>query len=329
LKNLVSSASHLLLRRRTLLAALATVPVAARAQADPALRLGILPFGSVQWIADVITHHGLDAAQGFSLRTVKLATTEAAKVALMGAAVDVAVSDWPFVAAQRAHGGHLTFAPFSASLGGIMVPAGASLRTLADLKGKRLGVAGGAQDKSWLVVRAAARASGLDLMQDCTLSFGAPPLLNASLQHGDLDALLTFWNFAARLQAAGYRQLVAVDECARLLGLDKAPVLLGYVFDDEWAKMHLAPLEGFLRAASAAGELLATRPDEWTRIRPLMDAGSDAVFDALRQRFLAGQSHPDPATMERQAMKLTAVLAEGAPASRTPTLPAGVFWHGA
>jgi NitT/TauT family transport system substrate-binding protein len=308
------------------LAAVAGLPLAAFAPVP--LRLGILPFGTVQWIADVILHHGLDVAHGFSLQTVTLANTEAAKVALMGSAVDVAVSDWPFVAAQRAHGGHLTFAPFSGSLGGIMVPAGSALGTLADLKGKRLGVAGGAQDKSWLLVRAAARAAGLDLARDCTLSFGAPPLLDAALRHGSLDALLTFWNFAARLQAAGYRQFVSVDECARQLGFDPPPVLVGYVFDDEWAKAHLPLIVGFLAAAAAAAALLATRPDEWARIRPLMDASDDAVFNALRQRFLAGQARPTPALLERQALKLTALLAQDAPASRTPSLPPGVFWHG-
>jgi NitT/TauT family transport system substrate-binding protein len=309
--------------------ALAASPFAARAQAAPTLRLGILPFGTVQWIADVITHHKIDAAHGFSLQTVTLANTEAGKVALMGNAVDVAVSDWPFVASQRAHGGHLTFAPFSGSLGGVMVPGNAPLRMLADLKGKRLGVAGGAQDKSWLLVRAAARSAGLDLERDCTLSFGAPPLLDASLRHGDLDALLTFWNFAARLQAAGYRQLVSVSECARMLGFEASPALVGYVFDDSWARAHPALIAGFLAAAADAAHLLATEPDEWTRIRPLMDAKDDAVFTALRQRFLAGLSHPTPATLEQQALKLTALLSKDAPRSRMTSLPTGVFWHGA
>ncbi len=322
--------SRFLLKRRNLCAAFGFWPFAALAQARPALRLGILPFGSVQWIADVITHHGLDAANGFSLQTITLANTEAAKVALMGSAVDVAVSDWPFVASQRAHGGHLTFAPFSGSLGGIMVPAHASLSTLADLKGKRLGVAGGAQDKSWLLVREAARSAGIDLTRDCTLSFGAPPLLDASLRHGSLDALLTFWNFAARLQAVGYRQMVSVGDCARQLGFDPPPVLVGYVFDDIWARAHPILISGFLRAATAAANILSTRPDEWTRIRPLMDAADDAVFATLRARFIAGLGNPGLPTLERQAVKLTALLAQDAPQSRsTPSLPQGVFWHGA
>ena len=292
----------------------------------PAVRLGILPFGTVQWVADVIARHGLDRAHGFALGTTSVANTEAAKVALMGHAVDIAVSDWPFVAAERSRGGTLTFSPFSGSLGGILVPGSSGIRGLADLKGLRLGVAGGPTDKSWLIVRAAARKQGIDLAQAATLSFGAPPLLSAALRHGQLDALLTFWNFAARLQTSGYREVITVADCARVLGLPGAPVLVGWVFDAGWAGAHLPAVRGFLAAAAEAGHIMATQPDEWVALRPLMQAPDDALFHNLRDRFLAGQVTQDAATLEAQALQLQAVIAEGrAPA----TLPDGVFWHGA
>jgi len=319
----------LALRRRAFLAGaglLACGP--AFAAAAPSLRLGVLPFGTVQWIADVIRRHGLDLAHGFTLQTTKLATTEAAKVALMGHAVDVAVSDWPFVAAQRSHGGTLTFAPFSSSLGGIMVPATSPIKQLADLKSLRLGVAGGAADKSWLIVRAAAKKQGIDLAQAAQLSFGAPPLLSATLAQGGLDALLTFWNFCARLQANGLREAISVADCARLLGLQAPPVLVGYVFDANWAATNPRVIGGFLKASAAAEDLLAKNPAEWHSIRPLMDAPGDALFQALKTRFLAGISRPDAPALRDQASLLLAVLAADG-GTRAATLPDGVFWQGA
>jgi NitT/TauT family transport system substrate-binding protein len=294
----------------------------------PVLRLGVLPFGTVQWIADVIRRNALDLAHGFSLQTTKLANTEAAKVALMGHAVDVAVSDWPFVAAQRSHGGTLTFAPFSSSLGGIMVPAASPIKQLADLKGLRLGVAGGAADKSWLIVRAAAKKQGIDLAHAAQLSFGAPPLLSATLAQGGLDALLTFWNFCARLQASGLREAVSVAECARVLGFEAPPVLVGYVFDARWAAGNAQVIEGFLKASADAEDLLAKKPGEWQAIRPLMDAPGDALFQALQTRFLAGISRPDAPTLRSQASHLLAVLAADG-GDRAASLPDGVFWQGA
>jgi NitT/TauT family transport system substrate-binding protein len=294
----------------------------------PAVRLGILPFGTVHWIAATITRHKLDEAHGFTLQTAQLANTEAAKVALLGGAVDVAVSDWPFVAAQRAHGGHLCFVANSGSLGGLMVPAGSPVRDLPDLRGLRLGIAGGAADKSWLIVRAAALKQGIDLTRDARLSYGAPPLLGAMLQGGKLDALLTFWNFAARLQVAGLREAISVDDCATRLGL-APPVLLGYVFDDRWATANRPALDGFLAAAFAAVGFLAASPAEWTLLRPLMDAQDDALFNNLRQRFIAGLSHPNAATMQAQAQQLLAALAAVDKAAGSAALPPGVFWHGA
>jgi len=317
------------MRRRAFLAGAAALGAgSAEAAGLQALHLGVLPFGTVQWIADVILRHRLDRANGFALQTTKVANTEAAKVALMGHAVDVAVSDWPFVAAQRGHGGMLTFAPFSSSLGGIMVPAGSTIRHLSDLAGKRLGVAGGAADKSWLIVRAAAKKQGLDLVHGAALSFGAPPLLSATLAQGGLDALLTFWNFCARLEANGLREAITVADCARALGLAAPPVLVGYVFDARWAAAQPALIAGFLRATASAEQILASQPGEWQALRPLMDAPGDALFAALKTRFLAGTARPDAAALQDQASHLLAVLAaQGvAPAS---ALPQGVFWQGA
>lgn len=312
------------------LGAMAALP--ASAASLPAVKLGILPFGTVQWIAAIIQRHRLDEAHGFTLQTTKLATTEAAKVALMGAAVNIAVSDWPFVAAQRSHGGTLTFAPFSSSLGGIMVPAASPVRRLADLKNLRLGVAGGPTDKSWLIVHAAALKQGIDLRRQATLSFGAPPLLGATLAQGGLDALLTFWNFAARLQAAGLREVIGVADCARILGLTAPPVLVGYVFDAVWADANRTAIAGFLAASAAAETLLGAGPAEWQAIRPLMDAPGDALFENLKTRFLAGAQRPDADTLQAQATQLLAALAAAgeAPKSGLPNgVLRGVFWRGA
>ena len=66
------------------------------------------------------------------------------------------VSDWLWVSRERALGDNLTFYPYSSALGAVMVPAQSPIRTLADLKGKKLAVAGGPLDKSWLLLQALA-----------------------------------------------------------------------------------------------------------------------------------------------------------------------------
>ncbi|MBV8578923.1 MAG: hypothetical protein JOZ58_28295, partial [Acetobacteraceae bacterium] len=62
-------------RRAWLATTLALSAAIQPAQAETALRLGILQFGTVQWVADVIRRHRLDAAHQVLLETVTLANT--------------------------------------------------------------------------------------------------------------------------------------------------------------------------------------------------------------------------------------------------------------
>ena len=302
----------------------------ARAGATPEVRLGILQFGTVQWVAEIIRRHGLDTANGFALTAVTLANTDAGRVALMAGAADVVVSDWMFVAGQRAAGTKLCFAPFSSSTGGVMVAGGSPVRSLGDLAHRKLGVAGGPADKSWLVVRAAAKAaSGLDLAEAADLVYGAPPLLNAKLLQGELDAVLTYWNFAARLEAAECRQVVSVDDCARRLGLPAAMSLVGFVFHEDWATQNAAAVNGFLNAAAAAADLLAGSNEAWQEIRPLMNAPDEPLFQRFRQRFVEGITHPSADAQERAAAQLFGVLRQTGGTHGTDglqSLPPGIFW---
>jgi NitT/TauT family transport system substrate-binding protein len=76
------------------------------------------------------------------------------RFALKGGAADLMLSDWLWVARERSLGDDLVFYPSSSTLGTVMVPAQSPIRDIVDLRGKRLAVAGGPLDKSWLRWRA-------------------------------------------------------------------------------------------------------------------------------------------------------------------------------
>ncbi len=183
---------------------------ASLAMAGEPVRVGVLKFGTVNWEIDTIRHYGLDKKNSIELDVVPLAGNEATRIALMSGAVDIIVSDWLFVSRQRAEGTPLTFVPYSTSVGAIMVPPGSDIATLADLKGKTIGVAGGPLDKSWLMLRGLAEGkAGFDLAGQTTQAFAAPPLLVEKLRQGELDAAINYWHYNARLEADGYRMLVS------------------------------------------------------------------------------------------------------------------------
>ncbi|PMZ86179.1 ABC transporter substrate-binding protein, partial [Pseudomonas sp. FW305-42] len=84
----------------------------------------------------------------------ELASPEAGKIALRAGNADIMLSDWLWVSRERALGARLTFYPYSSALGAVMVPAASPIKTLADLKGRKLAVGGGPIDKSWLLLQA-------------------------------------------------------------------------------------------------------------------------------------------------------------------------------
>lgn len=318
-------------RRTCLAAALAALAAPAGAGSASPLRLGVLQFGTLQWVAEVIRRHGLDLAHGFALQTVMLANNDAGRVALMAQSADLVVADWFFVAAQCTAGTALRFVPFSSASGALMVPPASPVRGIADLQGSRLGVAGGPLDKSWLLFQAAARTlAALDVATAAAVTYGAPPLLNAKLQQGELDGVLTFWNFAARLEAAGFRQVISIDQCAAALGLPAPLSLIGFVFHAAWARENAATLEGFRAAVAAAETLLGQSDAEWQQIRPLMEAPDDALFASLRRRFIAGTALPSPADQQRAAAQLFDILLRIGGTRATGAmdrLPEGMFWQ--
>ena len=77
----------------------------------PVLRIAVLPVGTVNWELDTIRHHGLDTANGFTLEVQGVAGGAAAMVAFQGGAADAMVSDWLWVARQRAAGKDFVFLP--------------------------------------------------------------------------------------------------------------------------------------------------------------------------------------------------------------------------
>jgi len=302
--------------------------VSATAQDLPKLRISVLKFGTVNWELDTIGHYGLDSANGFEMDVQGVAGGSAAQVAFQGGAADVIVSDWIWVARQRAAGKDYVFLPYSKAVGGVMVPAGSTARTLKDLAGGKIGIAGGPLDKSWLILRAyAEQAFGMDLAAQTEQVFGAPPLIFKTALDGDLAGAINFWHFMAKMKAAGMAELISVDEAAQALGLDPETPLLGYVFKGEMLAGNPELVRSFATASRAAKDRLATDDAAWDRLRDRMNAKSDAEFEALKAGFRAGIPAPG-AVDEASAQSFFALMARLGGrdlVGSARTLPSGVF----
>ena len=103
-------------------AAVCAVIAASSAFAEtPVLRAAVMESGTVNWELDTITHYGFDADHGFDLAVTGMGGGNASQIAFLGGEADVIVSDWLWVARQKAAGVDLVFIPYSKAVGGLLL----------------------------------------------------------------------------------------------------------------------------------------------------------------------------------------------------------------
>jgi NitT/TauT family transport system substrate-binding protein len=294
------------------------------------LRIAVLKFGTVNWVMDVIKHHKLDRAEGFELEVQAYAGKQAAAVAFQAKSADLAVNDWFWVSRQRSLGRKVSFVPYSTAAGSLVVPKGSSIKGVEDLPGKRLGIAGGPLDKNWLLMRFWARSDkSIDLDKALEKVFAAPPLLAKQVEIGGVDAAVLFWPYVARLQAKGMNRLIAMEKILANVGIKSRIPLVGYIFREEDDKVKKGTMAAFFRAVRKAEIILKDQDAEWARIRPLLRAGDNETFAALRQGFRSGILEAWGETERKDAKKLYRILATVGGerlVGKAPAMAEGTFW---
>lgn len=305
------------------------------AEASQKLRVGVQASGSIAWELAVARARGLEEKYGVAVESVTLATTEAGKIALAGGAIDVMLSDWIFVARERALGQKLLFSRHSSALGALMARPGAlnaeagGAALAQGLIGKKLGVAGGSLDKSWLMLQAFALKNGVDLKKQASLAYAAPPLIAQKLAAGELDAALEFWPFAARLQGEGFVPALTMAEVERALGATGPMVATGFVFAEALLGQQRGAVENFLAMMEEAARLTALDDAAFAHIAPMTGVGDPAVLAILRQHLRDGLIERPLAEDIADAQRIFSAIAQlGGPAltGGATTLDVGLFF---
>ncbi len=293
------------------------------------VRVGVLQFGTGQWEMDVIKTNKLAEAEGLDMEIVGLGSKLTHAIALENKAVEIVMTDYLWVSEQRANGADYTFVPHSKVAGGVIARPDRGINTLADLKGKILGVIGGPAEDNWLFLRAYVKKElGFDIGDATEVKFvGSPPLLNETVEKGDLDAVMNFWHYNARLRSKGYKDLVSIPQMLSSLGVEYQPPILGWVFSDKWAAENPEIITGFLRASLAAKRILLNSDAEWERLRGKMRAeDDDALFVALRDAYREGIATSYGAREVAAAEQVFGVITRESGESKS--LAPGTFWTG-
>ena len=306
---------------------LAVSAAAATAQDLPVIRAATLETGTLNWELQTIIQNDLDEANGFQLEAQGYADNPATRIALEGGEADIAVADWIWVARQRAAGKDYVAIPYSTAVGGIVVREDSEYRTLEDLKGQDIGIAGGPLDKSWLILRAYTQQEyGFDLADETEQVYGAPPLIMQTALQGETAGAINFWHYLAKMKAAGMRELMSVSEAAEALGFDPNTPLLTYYMKGDWAEENPELVQGLYRASRQAKELLQAEA-AWDRIQDLVGAANVEEFEALRSGYREGIPEEGPVDTEaaNRMLQVMADLGGEELVGQATTVPEGLF----
>jgi NitT/TauT family transport system substrate-binding protein len=315
--------------RALIAAAVAAIQIGAASAADT-IRIAAQKTGTFAWELAIIRTHGLDKEAGLSLDVRELASPEAGKIALRSGDADVMISDWLWVSRERSLGAKLVFYPYSSALGAVMVPKASPIKTLADLKGRKLAVAGGPIDKSWLLLQASLQRDGINLKSDATIVYGAAPLVAAQMLNGDMDATVNYWNFCAALEEKGFRRIASIQDLVQQFGAKGPVAMVGYVFDESWANANQDRLARFVDMTRKAKQILTTSDSAWDEIAKLTGAPDAATLQAYRDRYREGIPHRRIEDEEKDARVLYRVLAGIGGhdlVGPAPDLDPGTYYH--
>ena len=256
---------------------------------NPTIKIGTLQYGSVNWELDLIKSLNLDKENNIDVKIIQLASKNAAAVALQGKAVDLIVTDWFWVSRQRSLNRMFSFVPHSMAAGGLIVNKNSNIKTIDDLKGKKIGIAGGQVDKSWLIFRAYYRNKfNKDLISETQQIFGAPPLLNKKIEQGSFDAILTYWPYQARLISKDFKKIINITDIIEKLEIPRGMPIIGWVFRDDWAKNNNNTLKMFLETSKKAKDLMLNDDKVWEIIKPSMRSENELVFRNLKKIYRDG-----------------------------------------
>lgn len=293
------------------------------------IRIGVQAYGTVDWELTALQDDAQTALADFKIETHPIANSEAGRIALQAGAVDMIVSDWLWVSRLRSTGSDFTFYPYSDTAGALVIPEKSPIHSITDLKGKRLGIAGGELDKNWLLLQALAKQEKFDLNASVEKVFAAPPLINEQIRQNRIDAALTYWHFAAKLETSGFRQLIDGRGILKALGIQENVPSLGYVFRQNWADNHKQAVNHFFEASKQAKTKLCSSDAAWQKIIPLTQANDTPTQNKLRQRYCEGGiehwSEPEQQAAGR-LYKLLGQLSNQQLTGPAETLPAGTFW---
>lgn len=305
----------------------------AAAENLPEIKVGVLKYGTLNWELDLAETQNFPAQYGFKLTRVALGSPQALSVALQGGAVDMIIGDWLWAARQYEEDRLYHFYPYSTAAGELVIQGNSNAESIADLKGKTIGFAGGKGNKNWILYNAYAKQHfDLDLATQTNAKFAAPPMLNQLMLRGEMDAVVNFWHYAAELKTHDMRTLLTMDKVLGSWQISADVPVIGWLFKQEWAGQNRELVNAFFAMSFHTRALMNKDDSVWQRIPSFVDKYSVDARPVLMSDYRQGIPVRFDDTIRNDLQTLFKILKanEGTTqiTGNLQSLPESLFWQG-
>ena len=275
----------------------------------------------------VMIDQALDKKYGFAAEYRAYPTLDGLFTAIRGKDVDVGFGGWTAIAQFRGKGVPVTMI-FPVGRGvtvDVIVPAASPIKSIADLKGKKVGSFAGAAGTATVLFRViTSKFHGFDPGKTADLQFAGPGLLPALLDRGEIDAAVMFDPLAAKLEASGKYRSIGNLADAYKAGTGDDFLWIGYSTNDDFIAAQPEALKNFTRAWLEAIEYVKTHPEVFDAYGKKYQL-EPAAIALLRDRVIADYTTKwDDATIE-SLKRFAAMANEVMGVGYLDTVPAAAF----
>lgn len=253
------------------------------AQSPKPVKIGVATSGGTTLPALVISQRKLDEKQGLKIEWVRLdqaALQKAFALRQFDVSFAEVASD---LIRQRARGDKVksVYAGIMANVY-LLVKKDAPYKTIADLKGKKLGLYSLTSSSTAAIVRMVREKWKLELRKDFELVVAPPPVLAGLLQKGDVEGMINVDPLVLRLLESGnYRQILDADgewqsqKGARLL----VTTLAAW---DDYAQKNADEIRRLIRAYKEAVEIIGRDPQVYVTTGFIKESGMKETPETVK-----------------------------------------------
>jgi NitT/TauT family transport system substrate-binding protein len=244
--------------------------------------------GAQEFVDFVMERHGLLDQVG--LRADKVKSLSPANLHLMVAErrVDIGYGGFTTMATARSEGKDIiviygVFSPVNM----VFVAKDSPIKTLTDLKGKKLGVFGGPGSTTFAFLAVLAKNwYGIDLFKEAELVTAPAPALAELLGKGDIDAALLGTVESIQTFARDrYRVLVDLSAEYKAHQGGRAPAHVTIATNETFARSHPDIVRDYLKAYRSALQYVRDHPEVWNEYAASIKMDDAAERALLREKM--------------------------------------------